>query len=100
ADSAGVQGVESNPPAGASHPDELVGRLLLVRREHRPEDRADDVELAVAERQGLCVAIDERGVEAFVAAPPTGPVEERGDVVDADDLATAACRGQGRVAAA
>jgi hypothetical protein len=61
---------------------------------------ADDVELAVPERQRLRVALDELGVETLGVAPPAGPVEERRDVVDADDLATAAGRGQGRIAAA
>src|SRR6185369_4271170 len=84
---------ETDPAAWASHPDQLARGLLLVRREHRPEDRAHDVELAVRERQRLGIALDELGIEALRVAPATGPVEKRGDVVDADDLAPAAGRG-------
>ena len=64
-------GDEADPAAGAGDANELARGLLLVRREHRAEDRADDVELAVVERQGLGVALEELGVEALgVAAAP------------------------------
>ena len=93
-------GDEPDPAARPGDPDELVRGPLLVRREHRPEDRAHDVEAAVVERQRLGVALDELGVEALGLGAPTGPVEQGRDVVDADDLAAAPRGCEGGVAAA
>src|SRR4029450_8498112 len=44
--------------AWAAHPDELVGRSLVARREHHAHARQHDVELAVAEGKLLRVARD------------------------------------------
>ena len=73
---------------------------LLVRREHRPEDRAHDVEVPSSNGSASASPSQELGDEALGVGPPAGAVEERRDVVDADDLAAAAGGGERGVAAA
>jgi hypothetical protein len=90
---------ESDPATRPAHAEELARRLLLVRREHGPEDRAHDVEVGVGDGQPLGVAFDEGHFDALGHGPPAGPLEQRGDVVDADDRAAASGRGQRGVAA-
>ena len=51
-------GHEADPAAGAGDARELGRGPLLVRREHRAEDRAHDVEAGVRERERLGVALD------------------------------------------
>ena len=60
---------EADPAAGPAGTHQLARRLLLVRCEHRPEDRAHDIEAAVIDRQGLGIALDEgrpRGSSASI----------------------------------
>ena len=87
-------------PPGSGDAGELAGRPLLVRREHRAEDRADDIEAAVLERQRLGVAFDELDREALGIGAPAGALEQARNVVDADDVAAPPGGGQGGIAAA
>ena len=96
----GVWATSPIRPPGRTTRDELARGPFLVRREHRAEDRADDVEAAVVEGQVLRVALDEIGGDALGLGAPTRPLQEGRDVVDADDLGATTGGGQRGVAAA
>ena len=49
--------MQADPPAGPAHPDQLVGRLLVVRREHHADGGQHGVERAVGVGQRLGVAL-------------------------------------------
>jgi len=90
----------ADAPARPAHAQQLAGRLLLVGSEHGAAGRQDHVEGVVGERQGLGVALLEGRLQPFGVGAPAGAVQQRGHVVDADDLAEAAGGGQGGVAVA
>ena len=93
-------GHEADTAARAADSRQLGGRLLLVWREHRAKDRADHFETAFLERQRLGVALDELDFEPFGLGPPPRTFEQGWHVVQADDLAAAAGRGESGVPAA
>jgi hypothetical protein len=72
----------------------------VVRREHRPEHRRDGVEGVVRERERLGVSLHELDGEAFGLGSHACALEERGHVVDADDVAAEPRGPDRRVAAA
>jgi hypothetical protein len=77
-------------PAGPAHPQQLGGGALLVGGEHRAAGGQDHVEGVVGEGQVLGVALLEGRLQPFGLGAPAGVIQQRGDVVDADDLAEAA----------
>ena len=89
----------ADPSAGPADACQLACRLLLVRREHRPEDRGHDVEAAVVERKRLRVALDEVGRHALGGGAHPSPLEERRHVIEPDDRATAPGRRERGIAA-
>ena len=81
--------------ARAAHAHELVGRLLVVRREHDADRRHDDVERLVLERQVLGVGLDPLELEALrLRAPATRLQQLRRQVAGRD--VRAALRGRDR----
>ena len=78
---------EPDRAAGPAYPQQLGGSLRLVGREHDAEHRRDGVEARVGERERLGVTFEQRDVEAFHLGAETPVVQQRGDIVDADDLA-------------
>ena len=69
-------GREVDHPDRAARPadaHELVGDRLVIGREDRAERGGDDVELAVAERQRLGVALDPLELYPAGARPRAGP---------------------------
>jgi hypothetical protein len=90
----------ADAPARPADPQQLGGRALLVGGEHGPAGRQDHVEGGVGEGQGLGVALLEGRFQPFGLGPLAGALQQRGDVVDAGDLAEAAGGGQGGVAVA
>ena len=91
---------ESDPATRTGDAGELCGSADLVGREHRAEDRGDDVEAPIAERQRLGIGLDVVGGQALDLRSAARPVEQRRNVVDADDRAAAPRRGHRGVAAA
>ncbi len=87
------------PPDRVTRASSLAVRSWFGR-EHRPEDGADDVEAAVAEREILGVALDELHLEASASVRAAGALEQRRDVVQPTTLAAPSGRGHGGVAAA
>jgi hypothetical protein len=90
----------ADPPARPADPQQLGGRPLLVGGEHRPAGGQDHVEGGVGEGQGLGVGLLEGRLQPFGLGALAGLLQQRGDVVDAGDLAEAAGGGQGGVAVA
>ena len=73
--------------AGFADPEQLGRRAVVVGREHRPENRHDRVERVIRERERLGVAFDELDREAFGLGTHARSVEQRRNVVDADNVA-------------
>ena len=91
---------EPDAAARARDARQLGRGLLVVGREHGAEDRERGVEGRVRHRDVLGVALDQVDVEALGLGAAPAAVEQRGHVVDADDVAAVAGRGDRRVAAA
>jgi hypothetical protein len=68
-------GHEADASARPAHPRKLRGGLLLVRREHGTEDRADDVEARVLEGQRLGIAVDEGRIDTLGVGARGGPAQ-------------------------
>ena len=71
----GVQLSSPIVPPGRHTPHQLVGDLLVVRREHRADRRHDDVERLVVERQVL--GVGRRPIRARGPAPPPAAARPR-----------------------
>ena len=89
-----------DPAAGLADAQQLGRGLLLVGREHRAEDRGDDVELAVAEGEVRGVALDELDVEPLGRCALAAALEQGRDEVDAHHVAPRAPRRRDRAVAA
>ena len=72
----------------------------MIRSEHGAERRDDSVEALVRERQVLGVALDPLDIDAGLGGATSRMLEELRRDVQADDLRTAACRGNGEGASA
>ena len=73
-------------PPGPADPDQLVGGLLVVRREHHADAGQHGVELAVVERQGLGVGLPPVEVDAALGGGRAPGVEQLGGQVAGDDV--------------
>ena len=96
-------GVQLSRPiraAGAHHADELVGGLLVVRREHHADAGHDGVERPVGVRQRLGVGGLPVEGEALGRGGPAADLEKLGREVGGGDPGAAAGRGQRHVARA
>src|SRR4029450_2474314 len=60
---------EADPAAGPGDADQPARGPLLVRGEHPPEHRADDVKARVLEREGFRIALDEGRLEPLGPGP-------------------------------
>jgi hypothetical protein len=69
-------------------------------RRTRTEHRAHDIEAAVLEQHVLGITLDELGLEALGLGALSGALEQRGDVVEADDRTASSSCGQRGVSAA
>ncbi len=91
---------ERDRAARSTDAQELGGSPRLVRREHDAEHRRDGVEARVGKRERLGVALEKRDVEALHFGAEPSLFDETRNVVDSDDLASAACCSKRSVAAA
>jgi hypothetical protein len=82
---------------GTDDAHELVGGAGMVRREHDPDARERDVELAVREGQRLGVRLSPLDVEPAAVRRPPARLEQRRREVRRDDACARERRGQRRV---
>ena len=83
----GVQLARAMRPPGRQTRASSAAARSVVRGEHDPVDREHGVEGGVGEGEVLRVALDELDVEVLGRGADPTALEQRRDVVDADDLA-------------
>ena len=96
----GVQLSSAIVPPGCADADHLVGRLLMVRREHDSDRGHDDVKGLVVEREILGIGLDPLEGDALRLGPRPARLEQVGGEVAGRDLRTGLGGGDRRVAGA
>jgi hypothetical protein len=90
----------SDLSARAADADKLVGRLLLIRREHDAEGRKHDIEAGIREGKRFRVGCLERDWQAVGFGTLAAALEQRADIVRRHHVGEAAGRRERRIAVA
>src|SRR5439155_19669652 len=78
---------QRDAPAGTADPGQLGRGPAVVGGEHDAVDRDHGVERGVGKGKVFCVALDEPNVKMLGCSAGATALEQRRDIVDADDLA-------------